>query len=97
VTVLFDQLCQQAARQRATVVELGRAHAQGHEVFFVRDNGAGLGVGALAGLFDPRADGTGLAVARSIAVRHGGVLWAESTVGYGTTVLFRLETLEAGH
>ena len=73
--------------------------------FFVRDDGIGIREKHLRTIFRmfkrlhaPNAfgggTGAGLAIARKIVERHGGVIWAESTVGVGTTFFFTLP--EAG-
>lgn len=62
--------------------------------FGVRDNGPGIAPEALPDVFDrywqARATahmgaGLGLAIAKGIAEAHGGRVWAESTVGAGST------------
>jgi two-component system OmpR family sensor kinase/two-component system sensor histidine kinase BaeS len=74
--------------------------------FAVRDSGVGIEPADLPHIFDRfyRADrsrtrssggaGLGLAIARRMVEAHGGVIWAESTPGLGTTVSFRLPTVE---
>ncbi|MEM9302812.1 MAG: HAMP domain-containing sensor histidine kinase, partial [Pseudomonadota bacterium] len=64
-------------------------------VFSVRDDGPGIAPDRLERLFMPFAQGDrpggaglGLAIARGIALGHGGTLVAESTPGEGAT--FRL-------
>lgn len=74
----------------------------------VRDNGRGFEqqfADRIFGLFQRlpggnKVDGTGigLTIARKIAERHGGRIWAESTVGDGSTFRFSLPTsLELSH
>jgi two-component system sensor histidine kinase KdpD len=67
----------------------------------IADNGPGIPAERLPTIFEPfqRADGTGkkglglgLALARQIAVLHGGALWAESNRGAGTVFHIRLPT-----
>ena len=68
---------------------------------FVRDNGAGLDLGAAKKLFgafqryhkptEYEGTGIGLATSERIATRHGGRIWAESTPGKGATFFFVLE------
>jgi len=79
------------------------AERQGADwVFAVRDNGPGIESAYLERVFKPferlrgkelPGPGLGLAIARLIAERHGGKMWAESRPGSGATFLF---TLPAG-
>lgn len=87
----------------ASVVEVtvtpssgGSAHVQVH------DEGPGIPADKLAMIFEPfqRVDdsgqkkglGLGLAIAREIALLHGGAIWVDSQVGRGTTFHVRLPT-----
>ncbi|MBC8085854.1 MAG: HAMP domain-containing histidine kinase [Phycisphaerae bacterium] len=62
----------------------------------IRDNGPGIAPAALEKIFDPyvttKAGGTGLglAIARQTIAAHNGMVEAESTVGNGTEIRFRL-------
>ncbi len=74
----------------------GSAHVQVH------DEGPGIPADKLAMIFEPfqRIDedgskkglGLGLAIAREIALLHGGAIWVDSQVGRGTTFHVRLPT-----
>jgi chemotaxis family two-component system sensor kinase Cph1 len=67
-------------------------------LFAVRDNGPGIDASHLERIFKPferlrstgQAAGLGLAICRAIVTRHGGRLWAESTLGTGSVFLFTL-------
>ena len=68
-------------------------------VFFVNDTGPGIESTELPKLFERywrgktsqyRGAGLGLSIARGIVDAHGGKIWAESTVGVGSTFYFSL-------
>ncbi|MBN3852784.1 MULTISPECIES: sensor histidine kinase [unclassified Paraburkholderia] len=67
--------------------------------YYVRDNGIGIPAAYLPKLFrafqrlhggQSDGQGTGLALARRIAERHGGQMWVESTEGAGSTFFVTL-------
>lgn len=84
----------------AARIEFGHAFKDGHEVYFVRDNGIGFDMkdaGRLFRLFERleaegRYPGTGIGlvtVQRAIE-RHGGSIWADGKPGKGATFFFTL-------
>ena len=56
----------------------------------VKDQGEGIAAADLPKLVAGLGPGRGLRIARDIAERHGGELWAESTVGNGTRFFVEL-------
>jgi signal transduction histidine kinase len=67
--------------------------------YYVRDNGVGIAQAYLPKLFrafqrlhggESAGQGTGLALAKRIAERHGGRVWVESTEGAGSTFFVAL-------
>ncbi|WP_341927659.1 ATP-binding protein [Nocardioides psychrotolerans] len=90
-----------------TVPEDGPGARRGEVVFRVRDEGRGIPADKLDAIFerfeqvdssDARVKGgtgLGLAISRSIVERHGGRIWAESSLGHGTTLYFSLPRAES--
>lgn len=67
----------------------------------IQDTGAGIPADMMDQLFEPyitskpRGSGLGLAIVKKIVEEHGGMLWAENTLGSGATITIRLPTAGA--
>ena len=85
---------------RPGIVEIGRAKERETSqaapllVYYVKDNGLGISETGQTKLFLPfqrfhaettRGEGIGLALTRRIIQRHGGKIWAESSIDAGST------------
>jgi signal transduction histidine kinase len=75
-------------------------------MFTIADSGPGIAPEDLGRLFekfwqrrrtDKRGVGLGLSIARGIVEAHGGRIWAESTVGVGSTFYFTLPSVSQSH
>ncbi|MBZ0124759.1 MAG: PAS domain S-box protein [Rhodocyclaceae bacterium] len=97
---LFHNAWKFTGRRETARIEFGATEIDGERVCFVRDNGAGFDpahsknlFGAFQRLHRPdefAGSGIGLATVQRIVQRHGGRVWAESTVGHGAVFYFTL-------
>ena len=101
LTNLLSNSFKFSREEEAPRIDVGARQQNGTPVYYVRDNGAGFDMAyadKLFGVFqrlhddnDFEGTGVGLAIVHRAIARHGGRIWAESTVGEGTTFYFALD------
>ncbi len=85
----------------AVTLRVGTRHDE-EVIFSVVDTGVGISADQLPRIFEPYLQGRGahqglglgLSVARALVRAHGGRIWAESTLGQGSTFFFALPALQ---
>ncbi len=85
---LLDNAWKFTAGMNRARIELGVDRGGNEPVYFVRDNGAGLGRSQLGAAFC--GTGVGLATVRRIVERHGGRVWAEPAHEQGAQISFTI-------
>jgi len=90
----FTRHCEKPVVQVGGHIENDKAH------YFVRDNGVGFDMNYVYKIFgvfqrlhtqeEFEGTGIGLSIVRRIVTRHGGQVWAESTINSGATFYFTL-------
>lgn len=98
---LLENAWKFTSKRSQTRIEFGVTYKESIPVYYIKDNGIGFDMQYCDKLFKPfsrlhtRDDypgtGIGLANVQRIIRRHGGIIWAESTVGKGSTFYFSFE------
>ena len=97
---LVSNAVKYSAKKESPQIEIGSRSEDGHEIFYVKDNGAGFDMkyyGKLFGVFQRlhtqdefEGTGVGLAIVQRIINKQGGKVWAEGKVDEGATFYFML-------
>ena len=95
VTNLLDNALKFSRHTAAPTITIGGQQTTTEHILWIRDNGIGFDAsqaGKLFGLFERlhspgeyEGTGVGLAIVKLVIEKHGGRVWAESTVGQGST------------
>jgi light-regulated signal transduction histidine kinase (bacteriophytochrome) len=99
-TNLISNAVKYSRKSKSPLIEIWGESDETGNVYHVRDNGVGFDMryaDKLFGVFqrmhsdtDFPGNGVGLAIVKRIVGRHGGLVWADSTPGAGTTLSFSL-------
>ena len=101
LTNLLDNAWKYTAKKDGAEIIFSQKKLNGERIYVVEDNGAGFDMEYANNLFTPftrlhkvsdfRGIGIGLATVKRVAARHGGRVWAESSVGKGAKFFFTLK------
>jgi len=97
---LLSNALKYSRKSKTKLIEIGAFKANGFCTYYVKDHGAGFDPDYSGKLFKPferlhgqkefEGIGIGLAIVKSIVVRHGGSVWAEGAPDQGATFYFSL-------
>lgn len=96
---LLENAWKYTSMKPCSTIEFGKAVISGREIYLVKDDGVGFDMTYKENLFKPferlhgsefEGLGIGLATAKRIIDRHSGEIWAEGSVGKGSTIYFTL-------
>jgi light-regulated signal transduction histidine kinase (bacteriophytochrome)/HAMP domain-containing protein len=97
---VIDNAWKYSANREEAVIRFSRKKCKGERIYIIEDNGAGFDMNLAENLFSPftrlhklsdfQGIGIGLATVKRVAARHGGRVWAESSVDQGAKFFFTL-------
>jgi signal transduction histidine kinase len=97
---LISNALKYSQKKEKPVIKIGSYKEMGHNVYFVKDNGAGFDMhyaNKLFGVFQRlhsesefQGTGIGLAIVHKIITRHGGTVWADAKNDEGASFYFSL-------
>lgn len=100
VSNLVSNAFKYSSKNNSPIIEIGAVIDGKNNTYYVKDNGTGFDTQFSKDLFKPfkrwhskseyEGNGVGLAIAERVISKHKGKIWAESTVGKGSTFYFSL-------
>ncbi|MDO8574108.1 MAG: ATP-binding protein, partial [bacterium] len=102
ISNLLDNAIKYNVKNGSVTISLLRLPDKPYLQVSIKDTGIGVPSGEVSKLFskffraenamkaDTEGSGLGLYITKNIVGRHGGVIWAESIIGRGTTFYFTL-------
>jgi signal transduction histidine kinase len=101
ISNLTDNAWKYTSKNNAAEIRFYKIKRNGEQIYVIEDNGAGFNMEHAQNLFAPftrlhklsdfQGVGIGLATVKRVAARHGGRVWAESSVGNGAKFFFTLK------